>query len=199
MKTSLVAVAILAAAIATPAFSQAYIGAGVGSSQASNVDRTVMPGVALSGGNTSKGSSKIYGGYQFTPNWGVEVQYSDLGNRNLALNISNVSTPIGSLKSSQYSVAGTGTLPLNESFSLLGKLGFTTNSSALSMNAAGFSGSASQNRTDIILGVGISYKITPKLAVRLEYEDFGKFSSISVGTNGATRMNNTSINLQYAF
>ena len=199
MKTSLVAVAMLAAAIATPAFSQAYIGVGVGSSQASNIDRTIMPGVVLSGGNTSKGSAKIYGGFQFTPNWGVEAQYTDLGSRNLALSISNVLSPIGSLKSSQYSVAGTGTFPLNESFSLLGKLGFTTNSSALGVNAFGFSASTSQNRTDLILGVGVSYKITPKLAVRLEYEDFGKFSNNIIENAGATRMSNTSINLQYAF
>ena len=199
MKTSLVAVAILAAAIATPAFSQAYIGVGVGSSQASNVDGMVVPGVALSGGNTSKGSTKIYGGYQFTPNWGVEAQYSDLGSRNLALNGSGGVLPIGSFKSSQYSLAGTGTFPLNESFSLLGKLGFSTNSSTVSLNALGISASASQNRTDLILGVGVSYKITPKLAVRLEYEDFGKFSDSLISNRGSTRMSNTSINLQYAF
>ena len=199
MKTSLVAVAILAAAIATPAFSQAYIGVGVGSSQSSNVDGMVVPGIALSGGNTSKGSTKIYGGYQFTPNWGVEAQYSDLGNRNLALNGSGGVLPIGSFKSSQYSLAGTGTFPLNESFSLLGKLGFSTNSSAVAINALGISASASQNRTDLILGVGVSYKITPKLAVRLEYEDFGKFSDALISNRGSTRMSNTSINLQYAF
>ena len=199
MKTSLVAVAMLAAAIATPAFSQAYIGVGVGSSQSSNVDGMVVPGIALSGGNTSKGSTKIYGGYQFTPNWGVEAQYSDLGNRNLALNGSGGVLPIGSFKSSQYSLAGTGTFPLNESFSLLGKLGFSTNSSAVAINALGISASASQNRTDLILGVGVSYKITPKLAVRLEYEDFGKFSDALISNRGSTRMSNTSINLQYAF
>ena len=199
MKTSLVAVAMLAAAIATPAFSQAYIGVGVGSSQSSNVDGMVVPGIALSGGNTSKGSTKIYGGYQFTPNWGVEAQYSDLGNRNLALNGSGGVLPIGSFKSSQYSLAGTGTFPLNESFSLLGKLGFSTNSSAVAINALGISASASQNRTDLILGVGVSYKITPKLAVRLEYEDFGKFSDSLISNRGSTRMSNTSINLQYAF
>ena len=198
MKKNFFAAAIVAASIATPAFAQSYIGVGVGSAQASNVDGT-SSGITLSGGNTSNGSTKIYGGFQFTPNWGIEAQYSDLGNRNLAVSGFNVVVPIGSLKGSQYSIAGTGTLPLGANFSLLGKLGVSANRGTLNVNAPGITASASQNRTDLLIGVGVSYSITSKVAVRLEYEDFGKFSNNGGFNGGSIRVSNTSLNLQYAF
>ena len=51
----------------------------------------------------------------------------------------------------------------------------------------------------MLIGVGVSYSITPKMAVRLEYEDFGKFSKDGGVNGGAIRANNVSIGLQYAF
>ena len=112
MKHIFTACALAAAALtAAPAFAQGYIGGGFGSSKVTGVD-----GGGLTGGNTSKGLVKIYGGYQITPNWGVEAQYANLGNRTLAVAGINV----GSFSLSQVSIAGTGTLPLGSGFSLLG-------------------------------------------------------------------------------
>jgi hypothetical protein len=69
-----------AALAATPAFAQGNVGLGVGSSSFSGFDRS--NGVAVfTGGSASKSSTKILGGYQMTPNWGVEAQYTALGNR----------------------------------------------------------------------------------------------------------------------
>lgn len=191
MKKIFAAAAIAAAFIATPAFAQGYVGLGLGSSNLSGIDGT-SNGSTLSGGNSSKGSVKIYGGYQLTPNWGVEAQYSDLGNRNLV--VTGAQTASGSIKASQFSIAGTGTLPLASNFSLFGKLGISSNSPKLNSL-----GGTLGNATSLMAGVGVAYSITPKVAVRLEYEDFGKFSSNN-GFGGSTiRANNYSVSVKYAF
>lgn len=193
----IVLVAVIATAFAaSSAFAQGYIGVGVGSSRVSGVDEAVAP-LSLTGGNSSKTSVKIFGGFKFTPNWGLEAQYSDLGSRNLELTNGGVQIGTGSLKVSQLSIAATGTLPLATNFSLLGKLGVSGNSAKanFSIPAAGFAVSGSENKTDLMIGVGVLYDLTPKIAVRAEYEDFGKLNS----TGNAVRANNFSVGLQYKF
>lgn len=183
MKKILTACAVAAAAlVSVPAFAQGYVGAGFGSSKISGFDNGT-----ISGGNTNKGLVKIYGGFQFTPNWGLEGQYSNLGSRA----ITNAGLAAGSFTSSQFSIAGTGTLPLSSGFSLLGKLGASGNRISGSANLG------SANSTGVLIGVGAAYNITPALSVRLEYEDFGTMAKIN---NGSTvRANGYSLSLKYGF
>lgn len=197
MKKIVLAGVIAAAFAAAPVFAQGYIGVGVGSSAVTGVDQTIAP-VTLSGGNSSKTSVKVFGGFKFTPNWGLEVQYSDLGSRNLTMTNGAAVIGSGNLKVSQIGIAATGTLPLASNFSLFGKLGVSGNSAKanLTVPAIGFAGSSSNNKSDLMVGVGASYAITPKIAVRAEYEDFGKFSS---GGGNSIRANNFSVGLQYSF
>lgn len=184
MKKILTACAFAAAAlVSVPALAQGYVGFGLGSSKISGFDNGT-----ISGGNTNKGLVKIYGGFQFTPNWGAELQYSDLGKRD----VTNAGISAGSFSTSQYSIAGTGTLPLSSGFSLLGKLGVSANrinNSALVSNS---------NNTSALIGIGAAYKFTPALSVRVEYEDFGKVATVAA--NGSTvRANGYSISLKYGF
>lgn len=195
MKKLLIACAVAATFVATAASAQGYVGLGVGSSKISGADGNAGGGVTLSGGNANKTSIKVYGGFQFTPTWGLEGQYTDLGSRNLTATLGGAVVGTGSVKANQFSIAGTGTLPLASNFSLLGKLGLSANRASVS----GLGGSSSANKTDMLIGVGVSYSITPKMAVRLEYEDFGKFSKDGGVNGGAIRANNVSIGLQYAF
>lgn len=200
MKKILTACAVAAAAlVSVPAFAQGYIGAGLGSSRATGGDGTTA-GTTITGSNSSKSSYKIYGGFKFTPNWGVEAQYTDLGNRSFAISNPLVAAGVpgtGNVRANQFSIAGTGTLPLSSNFSLIGKLGVTANRTTGSASA-GFVVN-NQNRTDAIIGVGVQYAITPRLTTRLEYEDFGKFSNNGAVAGGNIRGNNTSLNLQYSF
>ena len=185
MKKILSACAVAAAFVAAPAFAQGYIGGGFGSSRVSGFDFGTV-----SGGNTSKGLAKIYGGYQFTPNWGLEVQYADLGNRN----ITQAGAAVGSFKSSQISLAGTGTLPLSSGFSLLGKLGVTGNRSTASTGLV-----ISSTSSQALVGVGVGYNFNPALSVRFEYEDFGRLFTLGNNGNSSVRANGYSLSLKYAF
>ena len=187
MKKILTACAVAAASLmAAPVFAQGYVGLGFGSSRISGFDSG-----AISGGNANKGMTKIYGGFQFTPNWGLEAQYSDLGNRNVTI----AGVPAGSFRTSQFSIAGTGTLPLSSGFSLLGKLGISANR----LNASAGLGPVN-NANSMLIGVGVAYNITPALSARLEYEDFGKIATIPTAVPAiSARANGYSISLKYGF
>jgi len=195
MKKVFLAGAIAAAFVAMPASAQWYIGGGVGSSKINGADGTVTP-LKITGADSNKASVKIFGGYQLTPNWGVEAQYADLGNRDFAIrNLAGVQLATGSLKATQFSIAGTGTLPLSSNFSLFGKLGISSNHGKIAAVGVADRGS----KTSPLVGVGIAYNFNPKLAVRLEYEDFGKFSNDGGANGGAIRANNFGLSLRYAF
>jgi OmpA-OmpF porin, OOP family len=195
MKKVFLAGAIAAAFVAMPASAQWYVGGGVGSSKINGADGVVTP-LMITGADSNKASVKIYGGYQFTPNWGVEAQYADLGNRDFAIrNLAGVQLATGSLKATQFSIAGTGTLPLSSNFSLFGKLGISSNHGKIAAVGVADRGT----KTSPLVGVGVAYNFNPKLAVRLEYEDFGKFSNDGGASGGAIRANNFGLSLQYAF
>ena len=187
MKKILTACAIAAAAlVAAPVFAQGYVGFGLGSSKSTGFDNGT-----ISGGNTNKGLAKIYGGYQLTPNWGAELQYSNLGKRDFT----NAGVAAGSFSTSQYSIAGTGTLPLSSGFSLLGKLGVSANRINGSLPAGTVNNTSN---TSALIGIGAAYSITPALSVRVEYEDFGKVTTVAA--NGSNvRANGYSISLKYGF
>jgi OOP family OmpA-OmpF porin len=159
MKKLLIAAALSTTFLAGPAAAQMYLGAGVGASKT----------------DAHETSGKLYGGMQFNPAFGLELGYTDLGNYH------------GSRVDS-WSLAGTGTLPLGERWSLLGKLG-------AAWNRPHFNGAS--NHTDLLAGVGIGYSMTKNLGLRLEYEDFGKLSNINTGNNSKGR--NIGLSLKYAF
>ncbi len=190
MKKILLASATAAMLIAAPAFAQGYVGLGIGSASLTGLEGTES-GVTFSGGNSAKTSVKIFGGYQITPMWGVEAQYATLGKRELVGSFNNSVVFTESFKVSQFSIAATGTLPLTNSFALIGKLG-------ASANSAKFAGE-SESATSLMYGIGVSYKITPAIAVRAEYEDFGKISKESGVNNSSVKAKNFSLGLQYSF
>lgn len=159
MKIALVTAALSAVLVATPASAQVYLGGGIGSAKT----------------DTREDSWKLFGGYQFNRTWGLELGYTDLGRYRGA----DIET---------WSLAGTGTQPLGERWSVFGKLGAAA-------NRPHFSGSS--RRTDLLVGVGVGYTFTKNIGLNLEYEDYGKLSKSDNGTNA--RGNNLGLNLKYAY
>jgi OOP family OmpA-OmpF porin len=159
MKRLLIAAALSAALMADSASGQTYLGIGVGASRT----------------DANNTSWNLYGGYQLNQTWGLELGYADLGHYR------------GSDIQS-WSLAGTTTLPLGETWSLLGKLGAASNR----MHFAD-----SSNRTDLLLGVGVGFTMNKNLGLRLEYDDFGKLSNTGAGENSRGR--NLGLSLKYAY
>src|SRR3954469_3906035 len=111
----IIAAAALAGGISVPAFAQSrvagpwYIGAGLGQSFGSGGNTSgTIPGTAIpftaSGFDDNKTSLQLNGGYQFTPEWGVEVQYTWLGERDGTLSAAGRTASFSDVKLYQYGV-----------------------------------------------------------------------------------------------
>lgn len=199
------AVGACATLLAMPASAQWYIGAGVGQASGDNSSGSFQAGalgqVNFSGDDTET-SWKLLGGYQFTPNWGIEAQYTDLGNRNVSATVGAV-TQSGSLDTSEFSIAGTGTFyfsgtPANGLF-LQGKLGVTFLSSD-DVNfcfAGGCVSGGGGDKTNAVFGIGLGYAFNKNWLITGGYENFGETDS-GPGGNDST-IDNWSINLLYRF
>lgn len=200
MRTLLFSCALAAAFTATPAAAQWYVGGGFGQSRSSGLDGPIVAsgipaGATFSGGNSNKTFTKAYVGYQLSPHLGLEAQYGNLGTRDVAAR-SAVGTLLvaGSAKASQLSLAGVGTLPLGRNFAAIGKIGVTSNKANLNFGGLSIGG----NKTSLLVGVGLSLEVSSELALRVEYEDFGKMPG-GDGFGGAIRAQAYSVSLKYQF
>jgi len=186
MKKQLFAV-VVGAALAFPLFAQAegtYIGANVGRSELKLSDEE---------GSIKKSDTgyKAYAGYDFTQNFGAEAGYVDFGK--LTQNDGGAKLEV---KNHAFYVAATGTLPLNEQFSLFAKAGVAQNRTKLTVSVLNFRDSESKNKTSAIFGIGAAYNINKNLSAVAEYENFGKVAS----EDGAKlKADLLSIGLRYKF
>ncbi len=205
VRTSLqLACLALGASLASGAYAQGfYLGGGIGEGHAS-IPSASGSGITVSSGKSNDNGYKLYGGYQLTPNWGLEVGYDDLGNRYSADATVNGAAGTVSGRIDNWYVAGTGTLPLGSGFSLLGKLGVVRNSVHFGSlcNGGLCTPSGSDNRTQPLIGVGAQYDFNRNWAARLEYEDYGKVSGDGYwgsGSSGAIKANAWNLSVKYAF
>lgn len=155
-KTNLLAGSVLAAALGALSFgAQAaepvgwYAGAGIGQSM---IDEGWL--------DEEETGFQVFGGYQWHPNWGVEVAYSDFGTINYA--------DLASLKADTFSAVVVGTLPFTERFSGYAKAGFHT----WDADARVLDVRESDDGTDPTYGVGLQYRFTDNVALRGEYSRF---------------------------
>jgi OOP family OmpA-OmpF porin len=111
----------------------------------------------------------VLGGYRYNQNLAVELAYTGASyfNTTTAAGVKYLSKQI------VFAVTAVGTYPINDSFSVYGKLGVARASSE--NNAV-----AEQNTTRIgaTYGVGAEYKFTPKIAARLGVDRYAVTATI---------------------
>lgn len=177
----------LIAALAAPLAAHAentYIGANVGrSEQKINID-----GYSFSESATAY---KVYGGYKLDQRFGLEVGYADLREAEKSGNGARVASKPQSLY-----VAVTGTLPLNEQFSVFGKLGAARTHVKLTASVPGYSESASDDRASAYASIGAAYALNANISLVAEYEYFDK---IAKGDGGHIKADLLSVGVRYAF
>lgn len=128
---------------------------------------------------------KIFGGYHFSPNWGVELAYIHLGT-------ASFSGPSGGINARDtFSVratnlVGVGTLPLKNNFSIFGKVGlYSSLSTYRCVEYCGGIADDDRGTTRESAGVGMQYDFTHNLGLRAEYEHFSRIPTAAV-INGNT-------------
>ena len=152
-----------------------YVGVGVS---------TVQHNYSISGttgGDTDKykTNGKLFGGFDFDKTWGVEAGYVDFrsAGRNFTVGSANGSV---SGDGNSFYVAGKATAPINDQFSVFGKLGIARNKTSISASGLGLSGSGSDNKTEAYGGLGAQFNISKQVALTLEWERFGKKPDLGV-------------------
>lgn len=165
-------VSSLAAAIAATtlfgapaAEAQPYIGASVGRSDY-KIDTT-----GASAADTKDTGVKLYGGAMFTPHFGVEAAYFDLGKARGAVSLPGLGTVDVSAKVRGVSLSGIAALPVGDA-SVFAKAGIAQVRGEVEARTPLGSGSESKSSLQPTFGVGASYAFTSNLSARIEWERF---------------------------
>lgn len=103
---------------------------------------------------------KLYGGYEFHPNFAVEAGYANLG---------KFSGAAGSVKSQGAYADLVGKLPLVDRLSALGRVGIYDGHTTV-RDSAGPSGK--DHDGNLKYGAGLQYDLTPTAAIRAEWERY---------------------------
>ncbi|WP_432379702.1 outer membrane beta-barrel protein [Duganella sp. P38] len=176
-------IAALAAPLAAHA-EGAYIGGNVGRAE----QKADFDGFSLKDHNTAY---KVYGGYNFTQNFGIEGGVADLREAEK----SESGLRVASKARTAY-VAATGTLPLNEQFALIGKVGAAYSHVKVSASALGLSDSGSDNHASPYASVGAAFVLNKNVSFVAEYEYFGK---IAKDGDAHIKANLVSAGVRYTF
>lgn len=143
-------------------------------------------GFTITGCDDKDTAYRIGVGYQFNQNFGLEANYVDFGT--FGVSGTYLGVPFtADAEADALQLAVTGTMPINESFAVIGKLGMARTSVDVAV-AGGAPGTASDDSTGLTYGIGVKYNINKAMAIRAQYENFDestpddeKLSLLSVG------------------
>ena len=177
MNKAIKTVVVLIAMIATPSFAQLYSGASAGRVDHKQSRSNWTPAGGSAAFEDTDAGFKLFGGYKFTENFGVEGGYDYLG-QYTATPVSGASIGKAVIKTNSWNLFGVGTLPLPKDFSVFAKLGVSSNYSKMNFSSNGglfnANDAGTNRKTSFAFGVGAGYNVMKNLTVRVEYEDFGK-------------------------
>lgn len=162
------AAAVGAAQAQTTSTGRPYIGVGVASA---DYDYS-LGGVGGTNLNSDgwKASAKVFGGYEFTQNLGVEVGYTNLRSSDFSYTRNGKGVNGYSDGYGAY-VAGKYNMPLNDQVSAYGKLGVAYSKRKVEANDGLHS---KDNDTGAYAALGVEYKLNQKVSFIGEYERYGK-------------------------
>ncbi len=146
--------------------SKPYIGLGVTSTK----HEMNVTGATTTTKGDRKAAAKIFAGADITPMFGVEVGHSQSADDHV-VSVGGVSGNVETDSRRTY-LAGKATMPVNDQFSVYGKLGAVHTKDKINTGVPGLRHSESDN--GVYAGVGAQYNMSEKVALSLEYERNGK-------------------------
>lgn len=173
------AVATLAAAsgfFSAQSLAQPYIGFSAG--QADVEESMVIPGLIDPGGRVDgrDGAFKLFGGYQFNPNFALEAAFVDLGDvsysGSFTGNLGAVPVSGGRIQNSGINLSAVGVVPLGQRFVFFGKVGMFLWYSEASDVTGGFAFYSEEDGADLSVGLGASVALGQRVSLRAEWERF---------------------------
>ena len=183
-KKVMIAAIISAASMMVPAVGYAqqaqdrglYAGVSLGQSDVQDGcdGLTGVPGVSC---DDSDSAWKLFGGYRLTPNFAVELGYTNLGEISATGFGVNVSA-----EATAWELVGVGSFPINNQFSIYGKLGMYRAETELNSNVGV---SADESNTGLTFGIGAAYSFTRSMSVRAEWQKYSDVGGGNVGESDA--------------
>jgi OOP family OmpA-OmpF porin len=204
MKINKIHVLAVSLALASPAaFAQnkflqsSYIGLSAGQTTTKLDSADFAAGGATVSDDKTDSAYKLYAGYRFSPVWGVEGGYADLGKASRQFTSPGL-VERATVDNSAWFLAAKATFAVTPTIGLFGKLGVSRNQteSSFSSPLPGESGTSKHTRNGTIAGLGAEWAWTRNVGVRFEYEDFGKFGNQSTGRS---KVHLWTVGLTYAF
>lgn len=167
-KTFIAIIGVAAAAVALPAAAQmrspslssAYLGASVGQGEQK---------FDCGGGSCDRKDTawRLFGGYQFHPNFSAELGYATLGTGKFGS---------ADVETNAWDLSALGAFPLANQFSVFGRLGAyhaTTDVSG--------AGSASEDKNGLTYGLGAQFDLNRNLGLRAEWQRYRKVGGGNIG------------------
>ena len=165
------AVALSGVLAAAQASAQAFVGGSIGQSDIGDeiTSGLIDANQSVDGKDTAW---KIFGGYMFNRNFGLEAAYVNLGEVSYSGTFGGAPVTGGKVEVNGFNVAALGSYPVTEQFSVFGKVGLFIWEADASDTTGGLPFSAKDDGTDISFGLGVGYSFTGNLGVRAEWERF---------------------------
>lgn len=152
---------LLSGAALAQGTSSYYLEAGVGQARAS-VD---CAGTTVC--DRSDTSLRLIAGYTLSPQWALELSFARLGRIRATAEVPEVGTVQASARLRSVGIGVAGTLPLNDSVALVGRLGIASNKTSVSGSSGGTSVSDSETRTAPYVGAGLDYALSKTVSLGL--------------------------------
>lgn len=135
---------------------------------------------------------KFYGGYNFTPLFGVQADYIDFG---AVSSTSPFGTKSLELSTSLIGVAGVLNFDFGHQWSGAAKLGLANSS----VDGSGVLGNGSKSATKLYGGFDVGYAINPKLKLRAGWDFSGAEYTNRVGVSDDFTVHLFSVGASYSF
>jgi outer membrane protein W len=210
MNKFLVATAVLLASQTSYAGNW-YVGLGLGAAHADDASENIAAGNStlpqfgignITSSDDNSGALSLLGGYHFNPHIAAELDYYYLGSYDMHGFTGPGRTPPSGRERNEadaFSIAAVLTAPLNDSFSLYGKLGptLTDNEEWTCTSDVWWCDHASDTKFGTMAGAGISFTF-PRLigAFRLEAD---RFSNVGDKNTEFTAGRFTTLQFQYVY
>ncbi|MFZ6750886.1 outer membrane beta-barrel protein [Undibacterium sp. Ren11W] len=189
-----------------------YVGAGLGQSYY-KID------TGMKNESSRATGAKLFGGFEFSPYFAVEGGYARFGNATLKRGrlslLANRTTVLeeATVETSAFYLATKATAPINDLFSVYGKLGVSRNStlcfvvtsiqysadrSSVTTNVA----ESTCNSTGLLAAFGADYNLSKNTAISIEYTSYGKIQSglhLFDSSSDSSNAGMLSVNVRYSF
>lgn len=147
-----------------------YVGGSLGQS---SFDKEIVRELITSGTvDTSDTGFKVFGGYQFNRNVGLEVAYVDLGKASYSGFAGPDPVIGGKVEVTGVNLSAIGAWPVAPNLDVFGKIGFLSWEDKASDVTGGVPFSDKIEGTDLSFGFGAAWHLTRNVRLRVEWERF---------------------------